>query len=153
VIEPDKLFYTDPVIIVDFQSLYPSIIIAYNLCYSTCLGKLVTINQDAYSPTRKLGVYVIPASIKSFFGFKADQDLSEEQEQHIMDNIIIAPNLNCFVKPHLRQGILPLMLREILYTRIMVKKSMKLYEPGSTTYRLLDSRQLALKLIAKRLGV
>ena len=65
-----------------------------------------------------------------------------------MDNIIIAPNLNCFVKPHLRQGILPLMLREILYTRIMVKKSMKLYEPGSTTYRMLDSRQLALKLIA-----
>lgn len=40
------------------------------------------------------------------------------------------------------------MLREILYTRIMVKKSMKLYEKGSLTYRMLDSRQLALKLIA-----
>jgi len=40
------------------------------------------------------------------------------------------------------------MLSEILNTRIMVKKSMKLYEPGSPTYRMLDSRQLALKLIA-----
>ena len=40
------------------------------------------------------------------------------------------------------------MLREILNTRIMVKKSMKLYPSGSTTYRMLDSRQLALKLIA-----
>lgn len=40
------------------------------------------------------------------------------------------------------------MLREILNTRIMVKKSMKLYQSGSTTYRMLDSRQLALKLIA-----
>jgi DNA polymerase zeta len=40
VIEPEKQFYTDPVVIVDFQSLYPSVIIAYNLCYSTCLGKI-----------------------------------------------------------------------------------------------------------------
>jgi DNA polymerase elongation subunit (family B) len=79
VIEPEKTFYTEPVIIVDFQSLYPSLIIAYNLCYSTCLGKLTTINTDAYPPTRKLGVYVIPGSIKSFFGFSPDQDLNEDQ--------------------------------------------------------------------------
>ena len=74
--------------------------------------------------------------------------MTEEQEQQILDDIIIAPNLNVFVKPHIKQGLLPRMLREILNTRIMVKKSMKLYEPGSTTYRMLDSRQLALKLIA-----
>eukprot|EP00347_Sterkiella_histriomuscorum_P014702 403359875 len=148
VIEPDKQFYTSPVDIVDFQSLYPSVIIAYNLCYSTCLGKIIQINPESTSNKRKLGVYNIPANIKSFFGIENDQDLTEEQEQYILDSIIIAPNLNCFVKPHLRLGLLPRMLREILYTRIMVKKSMKLYKPGSTIYRMLDSRQLALKLIA-----
>ena len=38
--EPPKNIFYDPVVVLDFQSLYPSIMMAYNLCYSTCLGRI-----------------------------------------------------------------------------------------------------------------
>lgn len=38
VLEPTTGFYTQPIATLDFASLYPSIIIAHNLCYSTILN-------------------------------------------------------------------------------------------------------------------
>lgn len=45
VMEPESRFYSDPVIVLDFQSLYPSMIIAYNYCFSTCLGKVSRLDK------------------------------------------------------------------------------------------------------------
>lgn len=39
-LEPESRFYTDPVVVLDFQSLYPSIMIGYNYCFSTCMGRV-----------------------------------------------------------------------------------------------------------------
>jgi len=76
VMEPRSNFYTDPLLVLDFQSLYPSIIIAYNywfastfLCpfcsltklslysYSTCLGRV----QEGVGPknTKKFGCHTL----------------------------------------------------------------------------------------------
>lgn len=45
IMEPESSFYSDPLVVLDFQSLYPSIIIAYNYCFSTCLGRVEHIGQ------------------------------------------------------------------------------------------------------------
>ena len=49
VIEPRRGFYTEPIATLDFASLYPSIMMAHNLCYST----LVRCG-DAPSPSLSL---------------------------------------------------------------------------------------------------
>ena len=54
VMEPESKFYPDPVAVLDFQSLYPSMIIAYNLCYSTCIGR--PAHSDFSQPTPRLGI-------------------------------------------------------------------------------------------------
>lgn len=51
IMEPQSAFYSSPVVVLDFQSLYPSIMIAYNYCYSTCLGRAVD-----FEGRNKLGV-------------------------------------------------------------------------------------------------
>jgi DNA polymerase delta subunit 1 len=39
VIEPKRGFYEQPIATLDFASLYPSIMMAHNLCYSTLITR------------------------------------------------------------------------------------------------------------------
>ncbi|XP_057439387.1 DNA polymerase zeta catalytic subunit isoform X3 [Lotus japonicus] len=129
VMEPESGFYSDPVVVLDFQSLYPSMIIAYNLCFCTCLGKVMT------SKANTLGV----------------SSFSPEQHvlQDLKDQILLTPNGVMFVPNKVRRGVLPRLLEEILSTRIMVKQAMKkLSSSEQVLQRIFNARQLALKLIS-----
>ncbi|KAI5067558.1 hypothetical protein GOP47_0018086 [Adiantum capillus-veneris] len=129
VMEPESRFYTDPVIVLDFQSLYPSMMIAYNLCYSTCLGKIVLDNPKV------LGV--------------ASLNLDKRNLKDLKDSLIFTPNGVMFTSARARPGVLPRLLEEILSTRIMVKESIKKLLPNQKVLkRVLNARQLALKLIS-----
>ncbi|PIA61591.1 hypothetical protein AQUCO_00300837v1 [Aquilegia coerulea] len=129
VMEPESRFYSDPVIVLDFQSLYPSMIIAYNLCFCTCLGKVIpakanTLGVSSYLPD--------PQFLSS-----------------LTKNVLLTPNGVMYVPSNVRKGVLPRLLEEILSTRIMVKRAMKkLTSSQRILHRIFNARQLALKLIS-----
>lgn len=133
VMEPESRFYEDPVIVLDFQSLYPSMMIAYNYCFSTCLGRVEHIAQG--------GEYILGCQSLS---------VPSKQLNQLMDSdgIHVAPNGVAFVKHSVTQGVIPRMLDQILSTRIMVKKAIKDHKNDKVLARMLDNRQLGLKLIA-----
>ncbi|GAK63793.1 DNA polymerase zeta catalytic subunit [Moesziomyces antarcticus] len=129
IMEPQSAFYKGPLIVLDFQSLYPSIMIAYNLCYSTCLGRVA-----GFKGTSKLGVteYAPPKGLLSL----------------LQDDVNISSNGLLFVKPRVRRSLLAKMLSEILDTRVMVKASMKGTKADKSFQRIQNARQLSLKLLA-----
>ena len=53
VIEPEKGFYKDPIVTLDFASLYPSIMISHNLCYSSLVrpSDVKKLKPEAYEKT------------------------------------------------------------------------------------------------------
>lgn len=145
VMEPVSRFYTSPVMILDFASLYPSIMIAYNLCFSTCLGKLQPLTErdalhhDSEWSTLRLGGTSMT---------RRRTELHALLQHH--DRVWCSPNGILFLTAAQQLGILPQLLREILDTRVMIKSTMKrsdvVLQPA--LHRLLNARQFGLKLIA-----
>ncbi|KAI3662608.1 hypothetical protein MP638_000718 [Amoeboaphelidium occidentale] len=123
VMEPQSGFYCDPIVVLDFQSLYPSIMIANNYCFSTILGKIKPLKRRGLG---FLEVFDAPA----------------------IENFYTSPNGVAFAKQDVTVGILSKMLTGLLDTRAMIKESMKLYMSDKFLSRVLDSRQLGLKLLA-----
>lgn len=129
VMEPQSAFYSSPLLVLDFQSLYPSVMIAYNYCYSTFLGRITN-----WRGMNKMG----------FTEYKRQQGLLAL----LKDYINIAPNGMMYSKVEIRKSLLAKMLTEILETRVMVKSGMKKDKDDKTLQQLLNNRQLALKLLA-----
>ena len=88
-LEPTTGFYEDPIATLDFASLYPSIMMAHNLCFSTLVPRFKAKN------------------------FKKE-DITE------------TPHGDFFVKPHVKKGILPMILEELLEARKMAKRELAL---------------------------
>lgn len=137
VMEPETNIYYDPVAVLDFQSLYPSVVIAYNYCYSTCLGRVMDLEKRE----------------RHQFGCSQLQVDEQELKRLLASNSVhVSPCGVAFVKKNVRHGILPKMLSELIVTRAMVKdqmkKNMKSERPNRRLQRILDHRQHGLKMMA-----
>lgn len=94
VIEPKKGYYADPISTLDFASLYPSIMMAHNLCYTTLLPgsaqKGLNLDTDDITTTPSRNMFVkanirkglLPEILESLLAArkKAKADLKEEKD-------------------------------------------------------------------------
>ena len=121
VLEPTPGYHEHPIVTLDFASLYPSIMMAHNLCFSTWVKP-----QDR-------------------------DKLLEMQEQNKVEllDMEAGGERHLFVKGKngsVRRGILPLLEHTLLEARRRTKKMMK-QEKDPFKKALLDGRQLALKIV------
>eukprot|EP00922_Rhytidocystis_sp_ex-Travisia-forbesii_P037853 GHVS01056367.1.p1 GENE.GHVS01056367.1~~GHVS01056367.1.p1 ORF type:complete len:966 (+),score=131.78 GHVS01056367.1:425-2899(+) len=112
VLDPKKGFYQKPIATLDFASLYPSIIMAHNLCYTTL------VQPHLKQKLRPEDVTETTTSPKYYF-----------------------------VKPHVRKGVLPLILQNLIAARKKAKKQMSI-ETDPFKKNVYNGRQLALKITA-----
>ena len=117
VIEPKKGYYQHPIATLDFASLYPSIMQAHNLCFST-----IVFRKD-YAKVRAL----------------------EAQGKIRVERVTASNEVHWFVQEVTYKGVLPRLLHDLLTARRSVKKVMK-KEKDPFKHQLLNSKQLALKI-------
>lgn len=154
-LEPESGHIEDPVVVCDFTALYPSLIIAYNLCFSTCAGQL------EYHSTR--GAMGIPGRTTRKVGpmpYSEDRSAttlkhhikSHESQSWEKSRVYVSPSRSIFVAESVVKGVLPSVLDEMLSTRAMLKKAAKHYKKyvpdlSPAVLRQLEARQLALKYV------
>lgn len=122
VIDPVRGYHKDPVCVLDFESLYPSIMRAYNICISTFLGTWQ--NRD---------------------------DVPNEYTFPEYSVIEIDAGVCVVFKRKGIEGVFPSILRVLLEQRKTVKTTMKSFEKGSIQYNQANAKQLSLKVAANSL--
>lgn len=114
----------------DFASLYPSIIRAYNLCYTTILKEE---DKSKFNETDK-----------NDFNININEDDDSDEEDYENDEKVISYKNITFVKPNIRKGILPILLENLVNQRKAVKAELE-KETDPIKIRLLDATQNAIK--------
>ena len=134
VITPIPGFWDRPVATLDFASLYPSIMRAWNMCFSTILSNPMEAEQRGYkwSPTMEKPSY---RPVRTF-----TYPEGGKFEYQSLDTDV------CFKTAEECRGILPEILEELHTQRKLAKKQRKAFAEGSMDYNVLDGRQLALKV-------
>lgn len=127
VIEPTKGFYDVPIATLDFASLYPSIMMAHNLCYTTLLDKATIDRMNMVE-----GVdYIHTPNNGEFCPVWLDR--------------VSADKVDYFATTKLRKGLLPFVLENLISARKRAKADLK-KEKDPFKRAVLDGRQLALKV-------
>ena len=128
-LEPVAGFYDNIIIMLDFNSLYPSIIQEYNLCFTTVDRKTSKNFDGSEKNASKKDANLIGAD-------DVEEEVNEEDEVQVPSGDAAT-----------RNAILPNVLKNLVQKRRLVKGQMK-SEKDPIKYQQLNIRQTALKLTA-----
>lgn len=139
-------------LVLDFKSLYPSIISAFNLCYITLL-KNYSPERYRLNPETDIETITITPSDPNKTDIAEDHENSDEEEDHddvtIRTKTLIKKGYDLhYVKPNVKKGILPMIVAELVGRRTAVRNEQKNFPKDSLRYNVYDQRQLALKSTA-----
>jgi len=145
VITPKPGYYQTPVVTLDFASLYPSIMRAYNMCFSTLVPSYTEAQRQRLRWSAETHNIKDPTDpdypeVRPVRSFTYPEGGPFEYKLQKTDV--------CFITSKRRVGILPEILEQLLNERKRVKKMRKKYGEKSMDYAVLDGRQLALKVCA-----
>ena len=127
VLDPKRGLYDTHVLIMDFNSLYPSIIREYNICFTTVQRERNPDPQGMYAY-----FYRSCQCIKIHCKYLGGREWLPAQEPD----------------PSVPQGILPRVVDSLITMRKEARKNMEKESQGCERYQQQDIRQLALKLVA-----
>jgi DNA polymerase elongation subunit (family B) len=123
---PTRGFYTDPVSVADFASLYPSILDAHNLCYSTKVSGENKNRLDELGPTD----YQI---------VRCERVDDKGKVVKVVEHV--------YVERHVRRGQMSLLVKDYVDARNIIKELLAT-EQDPERLKLLTKRSKALKLLA-----
>jgi DNA polymerase alpha subunit A len=160
VLEPKKGLYDTYILLLDFNSLYPSIIQEYNLCFTTVdwtkfmpetVNKTATVTEKSkLSKGSKKGKGKGKAPTPELEVTEMAEAAHDEEEDDVVDDAEEGPTgklLPPIPDTSVEAGILPRVIKTLVERRKAVKALLKTAKDAATKQQY-DIRQKALKLTA-----
>lgn len=163
VLDPDKGIHDEPVVVADFNSLYPSCMISHNLSHNSFVGsKIVKKKEDTkcrgtvLDPTNKYERKLVAGEYKGWdyedINYPVYKEVPIAPGRKKTHKVIIGYKICRFAQPpDGKKDIIPTILIDLLAARKGAKKTRDNFAKGSFQYSIYEGLQLAYKVTANSL--
>lgn len=155
--------YFEPVVVADFNSLYPSCMISENLSHDSYVGfKVVEKGQSTdlrgqpMNPDNQFETMLLEGRFEGWDYVDIVYDMYEyvpvARGRKKLKKVVKAHKVCRFAQPpNGQKSIIPTILKELLSARKNTRKDQKKYPKGSFKWNILEGQQLAYKVTANSL--